>query len=284
MGFIRGENPCCGDLPPALNRASFLSLSSYDAIRDFGLLYDSVPLYAARQDVSFYVAEAKTARGAVLEIGCGTGRILLPIARAGCAITGVDGSEQMLARCRAKVAAEPATVRSRVTLRRGDMRDLDLGATFPLIVAPFRVVQHLTTIDDQLRFLTAVARHLAPQGRFIFDVFNPRFDMLVSADGVEREDTPEQPLPDGRTFRRAYRIARVRWVEQVSESELIYYVDGKRFVQAFEMRWFLAAELRHLLARAGFRVRDMYGDFARGPVVDGCPEIIVVAQRIDYPG
>jgi len=50
-------------------------------------------------------------------------------------------------------------------------------------------------------------------------------------------------------------------------------------VQAFEMRWYLAAELRHLLARAGFQVREMYGDFARGPLVDGCPEIIVVAQR-----
>ena len=100
----------------------------------------------------------------------------------------------------------------------------------------------------------------------------------MGADGVEREDTPEQRLPDGRTFHRAYRIARVRWIDQVSEAELVYYVDGKRYVQAFEMRWYLAAELRHLLARAGFRVRDMYGDFARGPVVDGCPEIVVTAE------
>ena len=65
----------------------------------------------------------------------------------------------------------------------------------------------------------------------------------------------------------------------MSESELIYYVDGTRYVQAFEMRWYLAAELRHLLARAGFRVREMYGDFAGGPVVDGCPELVVVAER-----
>jgi hypothetical protein len=71
----------------------------------------------------------------------------------------------------------------------------------------------------------------------------------------------------------------VRWVDQVSESELIYYVDGKRYVQAFEMRWFLPAELQHLLARAGFRVRHVYGDFARGPLVDGAPEQVVVAER-----
>ena len=254
--------------------------SAYDAIPDFGLLYDSVPLYAGRQDVAFYVAEAQRAGGAVLEIGCGTGRILLPIARAGCVITGLDGSRAMLERCRAKLAAESAAVQGRVRLAPGDMRQFNLGAVYPLIIAPFRVVQHLTTVDDQLTFLARVANHLAPGGRLIFDVFNPRFDMLVGADGVEREDTPQQRLPDGRTLRRSYRIARVRWLDQVSESELIYYVNDQRYVQAFEMRWYLATELRHLLARAGFRVREMYGDFTRGPVVDGCPDLVVVAEKL----
>jgi len=257
-----------------------VAASSYDAIPDFGLLYDSVPLYAARQDIGFYLEEAKAARGPVLELGSGTGRILLPIACAGATIVGLDSSTNMLERCRQKLAAESAAVQGRVTLQQRDIHDFDLGERFPLIIAPFRVVQHLTTVDDQLHFLAAVARHLAPNGRFAFDVFNPYFAKLVEADGVEREDTPAQRLPDGRTLRRAYRIARVRWVDQVSESELIYYVDGKRYVQAFEMRWYLAAELQHLLARAGFRVRAMYGDFARGPVVDGCPELVVLAERI----
>lgn len=253
--------------------------SSYDAIPDFGLLYDSVPLYAERSDIAFYVEEAKAAGGSLLELGCGTGRILLPIARAGRTIVGLDSSRHMLARCRQKVAAEPAAVQERVTLHEGDIHDFDLEAQFSLIIAPFRVVQHVTTVDDQLRFLAAVARHLAPGGRFVFDVFNPRFDMLVNADGVERDDTTERRLPDGRTFRRTYRVAKVRWVDQVSEAELIYYVDGQRYVQAFDMRWYLPAELRHLLARAGLRVREMYGDFARGPLVDGAPEQVMVAQR-----
>ena len=252
--------------------------SSYDAIPDFGLLYDHVPLYLERADVGFYVEEAKQAGGPVLEVGCGTGRILLPIARAGFAITGLDSSVQMLDRLRDKLNAERSRVPVRLFLH--DMHDFDLGDKFSLIIAPFRVVQHLTTIDAQLRLLTTVARHLAPQGRFVFDVFNPRFAILAGADGTEREDTPETRLPDGRVFRRSYRIARVRWVDQVSESELIYYVDGKRYVQAFEMRWFLPAELQHLLARAGFRVRQVYGDFARGPLVDGAPEQVVVAELL----
>ena len=252
--------------------------SAYDHIPDFGLLYDSVPLYKERHDVDFYVAEAGTATGPILEIGCGTGRILLPIARAGGTITGLDNSVRMVARLQEKLGAEIAAVQARVTVDLHDMLSFDLSKQFALIIAPFRVVQHLTTTDDQLRFLENVARHLAPQGRLIFDVFNPRFDTLVNANGTEREDTPEQRLPDGRTLRRAYRIVRVRWIDQVSESELVYYVDGNRYVQAFEMRWYLAAELGHLLARAGFRVREMFGDFQRGPVVDGCPELIVTAE------
>jgi len=253
--------------------------SSYDAIPDFGLLYDSVPLYQTRPDVGFYVDEAKSAAGSILELGCGTGRILLPIARAGRTIAGLDSSRHMLDRCRAKLAAEPAAVRDRVTLHQGGIHDFDLGAKFALIIAPFRVAQHLTTSGDQLRFLAAVGRHLSRTGRLIFDVFNPWFAKMVAADGTEHEDTPLQTLPDGRTLRRTVRVLRVRWVDQVSEIELIYYVDGKRYVQAFEMRWFLRAELENLLARAGFRVREMYGDFARGPVVDGCPELVVVAER-----
>ena len=253
--------------------------SAYDDIPDFGLLYDSVPLYAARRDVDFYVEQAKAASGPVLELGCGTGRILVPIARAGGTIAGVDSSSQMLARCKEKLAAEAATVQARVTLQQRDIRDFALGAKYALIIAPFRVVQQLARIDDQLRFLVAVARHLAPTGRFIFDVFNPRFDALTSADGVEREDTPELRLPDGRTLRRSARVARVRWIDQVSETELIYYVGDKRYVQAFDMRWYLAAELQHLLARGGFRVRAMYGDFGRGPLADGSPDIVTIAER-----
>ncbi|MDP3910400.1 MAG: hypothetical protein Q8Q14_08400 [Gemmatimonadales bacterium] len=152
-------------------------------------------------------------------------------------------------------------MQARVTLHEQDLHDLDAGSGYALVTAPFRVFQHP-----------------APGGRLVFDVFNPNFAMLTGADGKEHEETPRpEPLPDGRTFYRTYRIGRVRWLDQVSEAELIYYVNGKRYVQAFEMRWYLRAELEHLLARAGFRVERMYGDFARGPVVEGCPDLIVAA-------
>jgi len=259
---------------------------SYDEIPDFGLLYDSVPAYDARRDVAFYVEEATRAGGPVLELGCGTGRVLLPVARAGGEVVGLDGSDRMLERCRERLAREDDAVRRRVTLVHGDARSFDLGATFALVTAPFRIVQHLTTIDDQLRCLESVARHLAPGGLLAFDVFNPNFASMTSDRSAEAEETPEQALPDGRRMRRAVRVPRVRWTEQVSEVELIYYVapaagaPSARFVQAFDMRWYVPAELTHLLARAGFRVRDLYGDFDRSPLRDGSPEIVVRAERV----
>ena len=258
----------------------------YDAFPELPAIYDSVPAYVSRRDVQFYVEEAGSAGGSVLEVGCGTGRILLPIARDGNAIAGLDASPAMLERCRAKLRGESETVRRRVTLHEGDARGFNLARQFDLVIAPFRVVQHLTTVEDQLAFLDSVARHLATGGRLAFDVFNPNFTALVAADGTEREDTPDTPLPDGRSFRRAGRVSRVRWIDQVSEIELIYYISdelggsAERHVQSFDMRWFLSAELVHLLARGGFTVRSLYGDFDRSPLTDKSPEQIVCAERV----
>jgi SAM-dependent methyltransferase len=259
---------------------------SYQNIPEFGLLYDSMPAYAARHDVPFYVAEATRARGQVLELGCGTGRVLLSMARAGATVTGLDGATRMLDRCRAKLADEPEEARARVTLHEGDARDFDLGATFALVIAPFRVLQHLVTIDDQLQCLASVARHLPRGGRFIFDVFNPSFAVMTADRSPEREDTPELVLADGRSLRRTARTVRVRWTEQVSEAELIYYLAERpgamptRYVQAFDMRWYLRAELIHLLARGGFRVQTVLGNFDRSPLTDASPEQVVLAERL----
>lgn len=100
---------------------------------------------------------------------------------------------------------------------------------------------------------------------------------------AEAEDVPERPLGDGRTVCRTVRVTAVHWVDQVSDLELIYYVRTddrfERIVQAFRMRWFTPAELAHLVARAGFRLEAMYGDFDRGALTDQAGEIVVVAEN-----
>jgi len=133
------------------------SESSYDAVEDFGALYDAIPAYGARADVAFYLEEAERAGASsrVLELGCGTGRLTLPLAQAGHEVTGIDLSPAMLARARAKLGAQPSSVRDRVTLLEGDVSRIELSETpaFDLVVAPFRVLQHFVAIDDQLDVL-----------------------------------------------------------------------------------------------------------------------------------
>jgi len=256
---------------------------TYDSLEDLGLLYDHVGGYNERHDIGFYVDEAAHVDGPILEVASGTGRVLIPIARTGKRIVGVDRSRQMLDRCREKVAAEPAAVRDRITLHDADMRDFDVRERFAAAIIPFRPVQHLTSIDDQLSCLDAIRRHLLPGGRLIFDVFNPDLKRIALASTDEFEDTPDTPLPDGSVFRRAGRLVAVHRLAQVNDLELIYYVtrpngEQERRVHEFQMRWFLPIELEHLLARAGFTIESMYGDFDRSPLVDSSPEIVVVAR------
>jgi SAM-dependent methyltransferase len=262
----------------------------YEAASDFGVLYDAVPAYAARSDIPFYLREADQVAGGstiapILDLGCGTGRVLLALARAGHTVSGLDQSHAMLAQCRVKLAAEPAAVRSRVDLHHADVREFTLASPaedgFALAIAPFRLLQHLTTTIEQVQCLEAIRRHLAPGGRFVFDVFNPRYPLLTQERSQEVEDTAELQLSDGRHLRRTARVTGVRWVDQVSEVELIYYVRAgtavQRFVHAFSMRWYTPPELEHLLERTGFHIEAVYGDFERSALADESPEIIVVA-------
>ena len=250
-----------------------------------GELYDHVGPYQTRRDVGFWVDAARSAGGRTLELGSGTGRILLPIARAGCEVTGLDRSKTMLDRCRDNLEREPEEVRQRVRLHQADMRDFELSEQFRLVLAPFRSFQHIVAIDDQLRCLASIHRALETGGRLIFDVFNPSFHAMVDARRAEeKEDTPDTPLPDGRRFRRAARVPAVHFVEQTSDVEIIYYLTGvdghvERIVQAFPMRWYVRSELEHLVARAGFAVRQVYGDYDKSELTDKSPEMIVVAEK-----
>ena len=250
-------------------------------------LYDHVIPYYNRPDVGFFVEEATKCGGPVLEVGCGTGRVLIPTARAGIEITGLDSSPTMLARCDQRLEDDPEDVRSRVTLVQADMREFDLGRQFRLITLPFRPFQHLRTVEEELRCLATLGRHLADDGRLILDLFNPWLHAIVKDDlGVESEPEEEFRTPDGRRVIRTHRIVDRDLYEQIVYSELIYYVthpDGRseRLVHAFPLRWLYRFEVEHLLARAGFEVEALYCDYERSPYGSKYPgELIFVARLV----
>jgi SAM-dependent methyltransferase len=247
--------------------------------------------YAERADVDFWIEEARAAGGPVLEVGCGTGRVLIPTARAGVEITGLDLSASMLDACRERLAREADEVRARARLVQADMRAFELGQGYRLVTTPFHPFQHLQTVEDQMSCLRNIYRCLVPGGRLILDLFNPSVHHLArEITGQELEDGPELVLPDGRRVNRRVRTVSMDLHHQVNHVELIYYVthpDGRRerLVHAFGMRYLYRYEAEHLLARCGFELEQVYADFDRRPYGSEYPgELILVARRGEIRG
>jgi len=259
----------------------------YETDDFFAEVYDHVVPYRDRQDVAFFVEAARESGGPVLEIGCGTGRVLIPTAQAGVEIVGLDLSSHMLRVCRQRLRREPEEVQARVELVQGDMRDFKLSRTFKLVTMPFRPFQHLTTVEDQRACLTCVHRHLIEGGRLILDLFNPYLEMLVGDNlGQELGDEPEFVMPDGRRIYRRHKFVAKDRFNQVNDVELIYYVthaDGRqeRRVHAFPMRYLFRFEAEHLLARCGFEVEHVYADYDKSPYGSEYPgDLIFVAKKV----
>jgi SAM-dependent methyltransferase len=247
--------------------------------------YDHI--YRGRPDVAFWVEAARESAGPVLEIGCGTGRVLIPTARAGLEITGLDLSEHMLRICRERLAREPEEVQARARLVRADMRDFELGEAFRLVTTPFRPFQHLTTVEDQLSCLRSIHRHLVTSGRLILDLFNPRVHFLASEiTGQEVGDEPEFVLPDGRQVQRRNRVVSIDLHNQINHAEQIFYVthpDGRqeRLVHSYPMRYLFRYEAEHLLARCGFALEHVYADFDKSAYGSTYPgQLILVARKM----
>jgi SAM-dependent methyltransferase len=248
--------------------------------------YDFVHPYRDRVDVDFYVELGEKCGGPVLEIGSGTGRILAPMAKAGVEIVGVDLSPSMLAVCVERMAREPDPVRSRVRLTLGDMRTLNLGRLFSMIILPFRVFQHLLTVEDQLACLQAMRGHLIEGGLLVLDLFNPSLEALTDR-SRRKEHSSEPPfdMPDGRRVVRSQRIEDVDYFRQIMDAELIYDVTHtdqrtEKLIHQFSLKWIYRYEAEHLLARSGFEVESIYSDYKRGAYGDRYPgELIFLARK-----
>lgn len=234
-----------------------------------------------RHDVRFYVELAKQRRGPVLELGVGTGRVAIAIAQAGIEIVGIEPVKEMLARAKTKAADLPAATRSRLTLRRGDARTLSLGRRFPLVIAPFNVFMHLYTRTDLERAFASVRAHLAPKGRFVFDVLMPDLHAMVRNPGRLYRG-PRVKHPDtGKRYEyfESFEYDAPRQVQMVSMAFQSTDDLADLAVLPLSQRQFFPQELEALLHYNGFAVEELWGDFDGSPLENDSESQIIVAKR-----
>jgi Methyltransferase domain len=243
------------------------------------------------EDVVYYRKVAEK-YGRVLEHGVGNGRVAIPMARAGVEVTGIDFTRAMLDHLREVLKSEPPAVRKRITLYEGDMRTKRLGKRFPLVICPFNAALHLYTREDVEQWLARTREHLEPGGELVFDISMPIPKDLARDPKVPYRIPPfEHPTAGRVAYREHFDYDRVRQILFVS----MYFepapkkLSSKRprtsktpagskalpapkqitetFMTPLAHRQFYPQEMEALLHYNGFEVKELYGDFEEGPLV-----------------
>lgn len=229
-------------------------------------------------DLAMYEGFARRLEAPLLELGVGSGRLAIPLARAGLKVVGIDSSPAMLAVAQRKAGGELA---ERLRLVPADMRDFDLGQQFGLILCALGGFCHLEDADGQLQALTCARRHLLPRGLLVVDL--PAFDPAAwdpGARALVHEWTRRHP-DLGVTVSKlssveadlAAQTQRLTLIfEEVDEAGAV-----RRRTADLRLRYVFRYEMEHLLARAGLRVHNVYGSYDLDPYETGSPRMIFVA-------
>jgi len=257
-----------------------LGTEVYDAVTDVLVEGSSVD-----GDIAFYRATASRTGGPVLDVGCGTGRVSIPLAEDGHEVVGIDRSAPMLRQAEARRSALLADVGRRLTFREADMTAFDLGREFALIVVPSRVFQFALTPAAQRSTLAAMSRHLVPHGELVLDLFDPRLDLCLP--NVEQPlslDVVRHPVTGNDV--RVERLERVNdplnqvFTELWETSELDATGRELRSIrESLSLRWTYRREMRHLLELAEFAIVAEYGDFKGSPPAYGREQVWVLRRR-----
>ena len=252
--------------------------STFDAWAD---VYDSVYSYV-KEDIPFYVDAAREAGGPVLELGCGTGRVAIPIARAGIEVVGLDSSGAMLDVARLK-AQDLGTGSGKLTLVNADMRDFSRDRTFPLVVIPFRGFLSLLTVEDQTRALLNIKRHLTPGARLIFNIFVPDLDMLVQEGDVPYHFRDVTDSVTGHRYVLWHQSSYDNHSQIISTRIIAEELDQqgtmvRRFYRDFQLRYVHRWEMFFHLKSLGYEVVDLYGGFDRSPFDETSTEMVWVVR------
>jgi len=244
-----------------------------------GRHYDSREMHP-ENDIAFWERQVRRHGDPVLELACGTGRITIPLARAGHSVTGLDISASMMNQGRRKAAAQGVDI----GWVEADFRDFDLGGAYSFIFIPDNSVNHIETLEDLEACLRCVRRHMREDSRFALDVFNPRLDILLR-DPSKRYPHSSYDDPDGGgrieiTESNVYDPA-----TQINTVRLYYRLpDGRTERSDLICRMWFPQELDAVVKYNGFEIESKYGDYDESPFRGDSPKQIVICKAAGGQG
>jgi SAM-dependent methyltransferase len=250
----------------------------------FARHYDLI--YSQRQDdIPLYLDFAAAATGPILELGCGSGRVLLPMAREGHSLVGLDSSPEMLSLARARL--QEAGLSENVVLVEGNLVDFNLSQRFELIYIPINTFMHCYTQAQQISCLNAIRRHLNPGGRLVIDVYHPDPQSLAECDGRLICENVFVDEKSGNTIQHSYS----RRLDRAEQTQHITFIldetDSRGSVNrvyfSFRMRFVYRFEMELLLKMTGFSLEHLYGSYDLEPF-DSSSEKMIFVARMDYAG
>ena len=253
--------------------------------------YDLVFGISGEAEVAWYLDKARTFGGPVLDLACGTGRLALILAREGFQVTAVDQSAGMLGLFQRKLAVEPAEVWQRVRIRKQYMTDFTLPGKFSTILCCDAFFHNLT-VQEEMDCLSRVAVHLAPGGRFVFNLPNPTCSYTlksVEAGGRDLEERGRYSLGDGAGTLIVEQAQAGNALDQTITTTLRitrYDAEGRpveRGKSNWTTRYLFPYEAVHLLYRCGFEVESLQGNYRGGPVTEGGQLILVARLPNPFP-
>lgn len=243
-------------------------------------LYD---VFVFEDDLPLYLELAQAQGGRVLEVACGSGRVVLPLVRAGFDVVGVDISPHMLAIAQRKVAEGGGYA---AELVQDDMRSFRLGRRdFDLAIIAVKSFAYLVERADQLRCLQTLYAHLRPGGLLAIDLMHPRPEWTGALRGSLRDDLLQHVAGEGFTLSRVESVVSTDLARQVRVIRSMYEsvddsgsVRDKRFVE-WPYRWTHRFEAEHLLERAGFEIEGLYGGYGREAFTTESATMLFLARK-----
>ncbi len=235
-------------------------------------------------DLAFYerLIDAQ-GEGPLLEIGCGSGRVLFHLAQQLEQVHGIDREAAMLQLARRRLAQMHSELRSRIQLFQGDVLRVELSRRYRYLLLSYNCLMHFHSVDGQLRLLQRLRNWLLPEGLLVIDLPN-------AGEAFASEDSEALTLerrfidPDTGHLVMQQASSRLDRATQLMHTTWVYdEIDGdgalRRTLAPVVFRHFFRSELELLLRLAGFSIDACYGDYEQGPFEDGCARLLVVARR-----